>query len=114
MKTSEFINSQIIAIFKQADGGSPVPEMNEHRISNATSQSSAPNSETRTPCCYPPLHARGHLVEFDSHGDTLCQTNLTEAQLDALQALGIGLLVRIGDAASDADHAALDQIVEVH
>ena len=60
------------------------------------------------------MYARGHLVEFDSHGDTLCQTNLTEARLDARQALGIGLLIRIGDAASDADHAALDQMPSVN
>jgi putative transposase len=37
MKTSRFTNSQIIAILKQAEGGSPVPELcREHGISNAT------------------------------------------------------------------------------
>ena len=37
MKTSRFTDSQIIAILKQAEGGSPVPELcREHGISNAT------------------------------------------------------------------------------
>ena len=37
MKTSRFTDSQIIAFLKQADGGSPVPELcREHGISNAT------------------------------------------------------------------------------
>ena len=37
MKTSRFIDSQIIAILKQAEAGSPVPELcREHGISNAT------------------------------------------------------------------------------
>lgn len=37
MKTSPFTDSQIIAILKQAEGGSPVPELcREHGISNAT------------------------------------------------------------------------------
>jgi putative transposase len=37
MKTSRFTDSQIIAILKQAEAGSPVPELcREHRISNAT------------------------------------------------------------------------------
>jgi putative transposase len=37
MKTSRFTDSQIIAIVKQAEGGSPVPELcREHGISNAT------------------------------------------------------------------------------
>ena len=37
MKTSRFTDSQIIAILKQAEGGSPVPELcHEHGISNAT------------------------------------------------------------------------------
>lgn len=37
MKTSRFTDSQIIAILKQAEGGSPVPELcREHSISNAT------------------------------------------------------------------------------
>jgi putative transposase len=37
MKTSRFTDSQIIAIIKQAEGGSPVPELcREHGISNAT------------------------------------------------------------------------------
>ena len=37
MKTSRFTDSQIIAILKQAEGGSPVPELcGEHGISNAT------------------------------------------------------------------------------
>ena len=37
MKTSRFTVSQIIAILKQAEGGSPVPELcREHGISNAT------------------------------------------------------------------------------
>ena len=37
MKTSRFTDSQIIAILKQAEGGSPVPEpCREHGISNAT------------------------------------------------------------------------------
>ena len=37
MKTSRFTDSQIIAILKQAEGGSPVPELcREHAISNAT------------------------------------------------------------------------------
>jgi len=37
MKTSRFTGSQIIAIFKQTEVGSPVPELcREHCISNAT------------------------------------------------------------------------------
>ena len=37
MKTSRFSDSQIIAILKQAEGGSPVPERyREHGISSAT------------------------------------------------------------------------------
>ena len=37
MKTSRFTDSQIIAILKQAEDGSPVPELcREHGISNAT------------------------------------------------------------------------------
>ena len=37
MKTSRFTDSQIIAILKQAEAGTPVPELcREHRISNAT------------------------------------------------------------------------------
>ena len=37
MKTSRFTDSQIIAILKQAEGGSPVPELcREHGISNDT------------------------------------------------------------------------------
>jgi putative transposase len=37
MKTSRFTDSQIIVILKQAEGGSPVPELcREHCISNAT------------------------------------------------------------------------------
>ena len=37
MKTSRFNDSQIIAILKQAEAGSPVPELcREHGISNAT------------------------------------------------------------------------------
>ena len=37
MKTSRFTDSQIIAILKQAEGGSPIPELcREHGISNAT------------------------------------------------------------------------------
>ena len=37
MKTSRFTDSQIIAILKQADAGSPAPELcREHGISNAT------------------------------------------------------------------------------
>jgi putative transposase len=37
MKTSRFTDSQIIAILKQAEGGSPAPELcREHGISNAT------------------------------------------------------------------------------
>jgi putative transposase len=37
MKTSRFTDSQIIAIFKQAEGGSAVPELcREQGISNAT------------------------------------------------------------------------------
>jgi putative transposase len=37
MKTSRFTDSQIIAILKQAEAGSPVPELcREHGISNAT------------------------------------------------------------------------------
>lgn len=37
MKTSRFSDSQIIAILKQAEAGSPVPELcREHGISNAT------------------------------------------------------------------------------
>jgi putative transposase len=36
VKTSRFTDSQIIAILKQADAGSPVPELcHEHGISNA-------------------------------------------------------------------------------
>ncbi len=37
MRTSRFTDSQIIAILKQAEAGSPVPELcREHGISNAT------------------------------------------------------------------------------
>lgn len=37
MKTSRFIDSQIIAILKQAEAGIPIPELcREHGISNAT------------------------------------------------------------------------------
>lgn len=37
MKTSRFSDSQIIAVLKQAEGGSPVPELCwEHGISSAT------------------------------------------------------------------------------
>lgn len=37
MKTSRFTDSQIIAILKQAEGGSPIPELcREHGISNTT------------------------------------------------------------------------------
>ena len=37
MKTSRFTDSQIIAILKQAEAGSPVPELcREHGIRNAT------------------------------------------------------------------------------
>lgn len=37
MRTSRFTDGQIIAILKQAEGGSPVPELcREHGISNAT------------------------------------------------------------------------------
>ncbi|MBD8658557.1 transposase [Oxalobacteraceae sp. CFBP 13730] len=37
MKTSRFTDSQIMAILKHAEGGSPVPELcREHGISNAT------------------------------------------------------------------------------
>ena len=37
MKTSRFTDSQIIAILKQAEAGSPVPEMcREHGMSTAT------------------------------------------------------------------------------
>lgn len=37
MKTSRFTDSQIMAILKQAEGRSPVPELcREHGISNAT------------------------------------------------------------------------------
>ena len=37
MKTSRFTDSQIIAILKQAEAGSPVPELcREHGISNVT------------------------------------------------------------------------------
>jgi len=37
MKTSRFTESQIIVILKQAEAGSPVPELcREHGISNAT------------------------------------------------------------------------------
>ena len=37
MKTSRFTDSQIIAILKQAEAGSPVPELcRKHGISNAT------------------------------------------------------------------------------
>ena len=37
MKTSRFTDSQIIAILKQAEGGSPIPELcREHGISNPT------------------------------------------------------------------------------
>ncbi|KAF0201451.1 MAG: transposase family [Gallionellaceae bacterium] len=37
MKTSRFSDSQIIAIFKQAEGGSPVSELcREHGMSSAT------------------------------------------------------------------------------
>ena len=37
MKTSRFTDSQIIAILKQAEAGSPIPELcREHRMSTAT------------------------------------------------------------------------------
>ena len=37
MKTSRFTDSQIIAVLKQAENGSPVPELcREHGISSAT------------------------------------------------------------------------------
>lgn len=37
MKTSRFSDSQIIAILKQAEAGSPIPELcREHGISSAT------------------------------------------------------------------------------
>jgi len=37
MKTSRFTDSQIIAILKQAEAGSPIPELcREHGINNAT------------------------------------------------------------------------------
>ena len=37
MKKSRFIDSQVIAILKQAEGGTPVPELcREHGISSAT------------------------------------------------------------------------------
>ena len=37
MKKSRFTDSQIIAVLKQAEGGSPVPELcREHGISSAT------------------------------------------------------------------------------
>ena len=37
MKTSRFSDSQIIAVLKQAEGGSPVPELcREHGISSAS------------------------------------------------------------------------------
>ncbi len=37
MKTSRFTDSQIIAVLKQAEGGSPVPELcRKHGISSAT------------------------------------------------------------------------------
>jgi putative transposase len=37
MKTSRFTDSQIVAILKQAEAGSPIPELcREHGISNAT------------------------------------------------------------------------------
>lgn len=37
MKKSRFTDSQILAILKQVEGGSPVPELcREHGISNAT------------------------------------------------------------------------------
>ncbi len=37
MKTSRFTDSQIIAVLKQAEGGTPVPELcREHGISSAT------------------------------------------------------------------------------
>ena len=37
MKSSRFSDSQMIAILKQAEGGSPVPERyREHGISSAT------------------------------------------------------------------------------
>ena len=45
MKTSRFTDSQIIAILKQAEAGSPVPELyREHGISNATFYSGAPST----------------------------------------------------------------------
>ncbi|KKY03956.1 transposase, partial [Xanthomonas citri] len=37
MKTSRFTDSQIIAVLKQAEAGTPVPELcREHGISSAT------------------------------------------------------------------------------
>lgn len=37
MKTSRFSDSQILAILKQAEGGTPVPEVcREHSVSSAT------------------------------------------------------------------------------
>ena len=45
MKTSRFTDSQIIAILKHAEAGSPVPELcREHGISNATFYNGAPSS----------------------------------------------------------------------
>lgn len=37
MKTSRFTDSQVIAVLKQAEAGTPVPELcREHGISSAT------------------------------------------------------------------------------
>lgn len=45
MKTSRFSDTHIIAILKQAEAGSPVPELcREHGISTTTSTSGVPNS----------------------------------------------------------------------
>jgi len=44
MKTSRFSDSQIIAVLKQAEAGSPVPELcREHGISSATFTNGAAN-----------------------------------------------------------------------
>lgn len=44
MKISQFSDSQILAILKQAEAGTPVPDLcREHGISSATFQALQPN-----------------------------------------------------------------------
>ncbi len=48
MKTSKFTVSQIMAILKQPEAGSPVPELcGEHGMSSAAFKNGEPNSAAR-------------------------------------------------------------------